>query len=238
MIINTKSIDINADLGEGFPWDVLLLDRVSSANVCCGEHAGDPATIAATLRAAAERNVVVGAHPGYADRENFGRRERSIDRKAVRDLIVDQVDRLIAIADSMNRKVHYIKPHGALYNQARRDREIALGVIDAAYERSFPILGIPGGALEELARERGVRFVAEGFPERRYQADGSLVARDRADAIVFDPHEIEDQVHTLIDRGVETLCVHGDAPHAVAVADLLRSICNRSNIQVRSFINT
>lgn len=237
-MIKDKHIDINADLGEGFPWDDALLDRVSSASVCCGAYAGDRATIEATLRAAVERNVVVGAHPGYADRAGFGRRERSLDRKAVRDLIVDQVDRLIESAESMNQNIKYLKPHGALYNQAQRDREIARGVIDAAFERSLPVLGLGGGVLAELAAERGVRFVAEGFPERRYRADGSLVPRDRGDAILIDPQEIEEQIHALIELGVETLCIHGDAAHAVAVADLVRSVCDRSKIQIRSFIDT
>ncbi len=237
-MIKERHIDLNADLGEGFRWDDALLDRVSSASVCCGAHAGDRATIEATLRAAVERRVVVGAHPGYADRAGFGRRERSIDREAVFDLIVDQVDGLIGIAKSMNQNIKYIKPHGALYNQAQRDREIARGVIDAAFERSLPVLGLMGGVLADLAVDRGVRFVAEGFPERRYRADGSLVPRDHGDAILSDPQEIEEQIHALIERGVETLCIHGDAAHAVAVADLVRSVCSRSRIQVRSFIDT
>src|SRR4051812_25561540 len=147
VIVQPRSIDLNADLGEGFPNDQALLDRVTSASVCCGAHAGDAATIGATLRLAARTGVVVGAHPGFADRQGFGRRVQSATIGEVERLILDQVADLKRLADAAGVPIQFVKPHGALYNQAQND-EIASGVIAAVVQLGFPLLGKPSTRLE------------------------------------------------------------------------------------------
>ncbi len=231
-----RSIDLNADLGEGCPWDALLLDRVSSASVCCGFHAGDPETIERTLREARRRGVIVGAHPGYPDREGFGRREQPIATEEVQRLILEQVEALAALATTCDVSIQFLKPHGALYNQAQRGSDIALGVVRAAKELGLPVLGQSGGQVETLASEAGVRFVAEGFADRRYRTDGRLVPRTEPGAVLKDPKEIEAQILRLVDSGIETLCLHGDNPHSVALADLVLDVLKTAHIEKRPFL--
>jgi UPF0271 protein len=228
-------IDLNADLGEGCPWDDALLERVSSANVCCGAHAGDPEIIARTLASAHARGVAVGAHPGFADREGFGRRERAVSTHEVEALIRGQVESLAALAGPIGVTVRYIKPHGALYNQAQRDDAVASGVVAAARGLGLPVLGLPGGRVEAIAMTIGARFVAEGYADRRYGPDGRLVPRTEPGAILEDPGEVADQVLRLVEQGIATLCVHGDNPKAVGLADLVRSVLDRAGVAVRSF---
>lgn len=213
------AIDLNADLGEGFPNDRLLLERITSANVCCGAHAGDPDAIAATLTAARDLGVIVGAHPGFPDREHFGRRERGADAAEIERLIVDQVEALRLAAENVRVSIRFLKPHGALYNQAQTQPEIARGVVQGALRLRLPLLGLPCTILAATAAERGLRYVAEGFPDRRYRPDGSLAPRSEPGALIHDPDETVDQVRRLIAAGVETLCIHGDDPAAVATAD-------------------
>ncbi len=231
------TIDLNADLGEGCPHDAELLDGlVSSASVCCGAHAGSPDVLRATLARARDRGVVVGAHPGFPDREHFGRREQSISVEAVSALILDQTARLIELADEQGLVVRFLKPHGALYNQAQRDEEIARGVISAAETLGLPLLGLPGSILHRLASARGVRYIPEGFPDRRYRDDGSLVPRSEPDAVLHDPSEMEAQMLALIASGrAATLCIHGDDPLAVDKARLVRRVLLAQAMAVRSF---
>jgi UPF0271 protein len=232
------AIDLNADLGEGFPNDRVLLGLVTSASICCGAHAGSPDVIRRTLLDARDGGVVVGAHPGYDDREGFGRRERKLTPKQVTDLVIDQVAGLIALAAEMGIRIEYVKPHGALYNQAQWQPEIAEGVVVALRHFSFPLLGQPGSSLERKARESGLRYVAEGFPDRRYRVDGSLVPRSERDAILGEPGEMEAQVVSLVQEGrVETLCIHGDDPRAVANARFVRLVLARHGIGVRGFMD-
>ena len=228
-----RSIDLNADLGEGCPWDEDLLDRVTSASVCCGAHAGDRATSLQTLRLAAARHVVVGAHPGYADRVNFGRKELELSRSEVACLVREQVEGLAEIARSIGLELRFVKPHGALYNQAQRDEVIAAGVIDAVGPLGLPLLGLPGSVLDAAAVRAKLRYLPEGFADRRYGPDGRLVPRGTPGAILDDPAEIEAQVLRLIDRGVATLCIHGDDPRAVALADRVRAIVRKAGIVAR-----
>jgi UPF0271 protein len=233
----SRAVDLNADLGEGCPNDLALLARVSSASISCGAHAGDPATIRQTLQAARECGVVIGAHPAYPDREGFGRRERLIPAAEVEDLILEQTARLRLLAEAEALAIQFLKPHGALYNQAQRQADVALGVLNAARELGLPLLGQPGTFLDRLAREQSVRFIAEGFPDRRYRADGSLVSRGDPGAILHDLNEIEAQVVRMVEEGqVVTLCIHGDEPAAVANADRVRLILKKTGIAVRSFL--
>jgi len=229
---------LNADLGEGFPNDHDLLALVTSASVCCGAHAGSPDVIRQTLREASACGVMVGAHPGYPDREGFGRRDRQMTWKESRDLIREQLGVLDRLAAEVGVTVQFLKPHGALYNQAQRQDEIAHGVVAAAVELGLPLLGQPDTLLQRLAFDQRARYIAEGFPDRRYREDGSLVPRSEPDAVLSDPFEIEARVLRLTNQGrVATLCIHGDDPRAVANAELVRAVLARHAISLRSFLD-
>jgi UPF0271 protein len=237
--VEARAIDLNADLGEGFPNDEALLEIVSSASVCCGAHAGSREVIRATLLAARGRSVDVGAHPGYADREHFGRRERLVTWAQVRALLLEQVEQLDQLGRDIGVPIRFVKPHGALYNQAQQNDEIARGVIAATLELGLPLVGQPNTLLAELAQQKGIRYVAEGFPERRYRADGSLVTRNEPDAILSDPLEIETQASRLIASGrFATLCIHGDDLHAVSKARVVRNVIERTGMTLRSFLDS
>jgi UPF0271 protein len=231
-----RSIDVNADLGEGFANDRALLDLVTSASISCGAHAGTPLAMRQTIRDAAARGVLIGAHPGYPDREGFGRREQKLTTAEMLELIRSQIETLTILAAEEGAKVCYLKPHGALYNQAQREPHVARAVVQAALALGWPLLGQPGNALETAARNHGVIFIPEGFPERRYRSDGSLVPRSEAGATLHEPKAIESQVIRLVSEGrVATLCIHGDEPGAVACAALVRRVLKQEGIAVRSF---
>jgi UPF0271 protein len=234
--VDRRSIDLNADLGEGCPWDAPLLERISSASVSCGAHAGDDAAIRATLRLARRLDVRVGAHPGYDDREHFGRRERNLPPMAVRDLILTQVEHLALLAAEEGLRIGYVKPHGALYNQAQWQPDLAFAVVNAMQILGVPLVGMPGSVLQAEAARRGVPFVAEGFADRRYTPDGRLVPRGQPGAVLEEPARIEVQVVRLIDEGVQTLCLHGDNPRSVPLADLVRQVLQRRGIAIRPFV--
>ena len=229
-------IDLNADLGEGCPWDMELLKRVTSASVSCGAHAGVPEDIQATLFAAKAKGVVVGAHPGYPDRVHFGRLERAMTRDESCSMILEQVKRLASWAAPLGIEVCFLKPHGAFYNQAQVEPEIAAGVVQAAIKLGLPLLGLPGSFLEARAKELGVRFLAEGFADRRYTPEGRLVPRTQPDAVLEDPRDISAQAIQLLTRNVDTLCIHGDSPNAVRVADVVRAAIHKAAGRIVSFV--
>ncbi len=205
-----NTIDLNCDLGEGCPSDAELMPLITSANVACGCHAGDPLTSLTALRLAVQHGVCLGAHPGYADREHFGRRELSLSEDEVFALCVYQVGALAALARSAGGQLRYVKPHGALYNQACRDDSLARPIIAATEQFGLALMGQTGSRLEVLSRGR-CPFLAEGFADRRYLPDGSLVPRSRPDAFVEDPDEAVRQVEWLRrEKGIASLCVHGD----------------------------
>lgn len=231
-----RTIDLNADLGEGFPNDEALLQRVTSASICCGAHAGDVVTIARTLALARRFGVVVGAHPGFADREHFGRREQRISAADVTALILEQASILSGIAHAEGLAVRFIKPHGALYNQAQADPQVAAGVAAAVERLGLPVLGQPGSQLARLAIERGVTIITEGFPERRYTADGRLVSRSEPDAVIHAPTEISAQALRLVAQGLRTLCIHGDDSAAVEKADLVAQALRTAGVELRGFV--
>jgi UPF0271 protein len=216
-------IDLNADLGEGAGFDAELMPLVTSANVCCGAHAGSPGTSADTLDLAREHGTAVGAHPGYPDREHVGRRELDLPEHELWAECAHQIGGLIGLALAGDVTIRYVKPHGALYNQACRDRIIARAVVAAAALYDLPVVGLPGSALAAEA-DRIVPFVPEGFADRRYRRDGSLVPRTQKNAFVHDPDAAVKQVEWLIrEKGVRTVCVHGDNPQAVAFAAAVRA---------------
>jgi UPF0271 protein len=229
-----KAIDLNADLGEGCPWDDLLIPLISSASIACGTHAGDPRTMRATLAATLRQGITAGAHPGYLDRENFGRVEQGGSIKSISHLILDQWSSLRLVAELIGVPIRFLKPHGALYNQAHRSEPHARGIVEAALTLGTPVLGMPGGLVEHHANRHGVRFVAEGFADRRYQSDGSLVPRSQPDSLLRDPAEVAEQVIALVGRGIETICIHGDQPGAVELALAIRETLDHAGIVVRS----
>ncbi len=228
-------IDLNCDLGEGCRYDEQLMALITSANVACGFHAGDPATAHATLESAARHGVQVGAHPGFPDREGFGRRELTRDERQVFEDCVYQIGALAGLARAVGLPLRYVKPHGALYNMACRDDAYARPVVAAAEVFGLALMGLPGSRLEALSADR-VPFIAEGFADRRYRPDGSLVPRGQPDAFVEDTAEAVRQAESLMrERGVRTLCVHGDNPKALAFVRALREELARRGVEVRAF---
>ncbi len=228
-------IDLNCDLGEGAGTDADLLPLITSANICCGAHAGSPDDIFHTLQLAREHGVTVGAHPGHPDREHFGRHELPTPANDVREQINQQVIALRAVADRAGVPLRYVKPHGALYHQACRELMYADAVLAVCEQHGLPVIGLPGSRLQERATGR-VPFFAEGFADRRYQPDGSLVPRNQPGAFVKDPHEAVEQVRRLIaDQGVRTICVHGDNPEAIAFVRAVRDELLQAGAELRPF---
>ncbi|MCS7167652.1 MAG: 5-oxoprolinase subunit PxpA [Gemmatales bacterium] len=227
-------VDLNADVAEGTGNERELLPLVTSANVACAAHAGLPADIWETLQLAKHYGIVVGAHPGYFDREHFGRRELSWQAESLRAELVYQLGGLQALAQAVGISVRFLKPHGALYNQACREEALADLIARIAAETGLALVGLPNSWLERCAVYYGVRFVREGFADRRYQPDGSLVPRHRSDAFLDDPHEAAEQVLRLIRQdAVETVCVHGDRPHVVGFTRQLREALSQRGIALR-----
>jgi UPF0271 protein len=228
-------IDLNSDLGEGCGRDADILPLVTSANVACGFHAGDYNTAFEALTVAARLGVRVGAHPGYADREHFGRREHKLSEDEIRRLCAYQIGAVLGLAKLAGTEIAYLKPHGALYHQACWDDAYARPVIDVAERFGLPVVGLPGSPLEMLCRGR-CRFIAEGFADRRYLEDGSLVPRSMPDALVEDVAEAEQQAERLIrHHGVRTLCVHGDNPRALEFVRGLRQALVRGGMKLKAF---
>jgi UPF0271 protein len=233
--LSRMEIDLNCDLGEGCPHDAELMPLITSANVACGFHAGDPATAHAALLLAARHGVQVGAHPGFADREHFGRRELERTETQIFEECVYQIGALAGLARAVGVALRYVKPHGALYNMACRDDAYARPVVEAVALFGLDLMALPESRLEALSAGK-CPFVREGFADRRYLPDGSLVPRSQPDAFVTAPAEAVRQAEWLLrERGVRTLCVHGDNPQAVAFVRELRDALARSGIMIRRF---
>jgi UPF0271 protein len=228
-------VDLNSDLGEGCAHDLELMPLITSANIACGFHAGDPAMACATLQAAVRFGVRAGAHPGFADKENFGRLEIARSEQQIYEECVYQIGALEALARAAGTRLSHVKPHGALYNMACREDAYARPVIAAAELFRLPLLGLPRSRLESLSQGR-CRFVAEGFADRRYLPDGALMPRSGPDAFVHDPAEAVKQVEWLInEKGVRTICVHGDNPQALLFVKELRTALMQKGLELRAF---
>jgi 5-oxoprolinase (ATP-hydrolysing) subunit A len=229
-------LDLNCDLGEGAPHDAELMPLISSANIACGAHAGDATTMRRTLELARQQGVAPGAHPGYRDRANFGRRELALAPGEVFQLVAEQIRALQQVAAELGIELTHVKPHGALYNQAARDLALADAVAAAVQSVNARLIlfGLAGSALITAARACRLAVAEEVFADRRYQADGALVPRSRPDALITDPAEACAQVmHFLREGHAQTVCVHGDGPQAVTFARRLRSALHQAQIEIK-----
>jgi UPF0271 protein len=244
-------IDLNCDLGEREDLadrsELELLECVTSANIACGGHAGSDALMRLTVRQAHARGVAIGAHPGYADRGNFGRVELQLSAAELEASVAAQVERLIAIAAQEGASVRYVKPHGALYNQAARDRAIATAIARgvAQVDTRLALVGLAGSVMLETWRELGFAAIAEGFADRRYEPDGSLRARRYPDALLnaeesaaqavvlaANPRIAPGSMQNLGGFRLETLCLHGDAEGAVERARAVRDALERAGVAI------
>lgn len=227
-------VDLNADVGEGFPDDGRLLDVVTSANVACGFHAGSAETMRMVCEVAAARGVAIGAHPSYRDREGFGRRDLDVAPEVLRADVAEQLVTLVEIAEDEGTEVTYVKPHGALYTRAIADREVAAAIVAAVVEHELAMLVWPGSEIFEQARAAGLTSIAEGFADRGY-ADGRLVPRDQPGALLSAP-DAASQAVTLAQAGeVRSICVHGDSPGAADLAVQVRAALTEAGLSVRRF---
>jgi len=235
-------IDLNADAGESFGVyqlgnDEALLRSVTSVNIACGCHAGDAGVMRRTVRMAVEAGVTIGAHPGFPDLQGFGRRELNMAAREVEDLVLYQVAALAGIAAAEGTRLRHVKPHGALYNMAAQDGELASAVAAAvaAFDRSLVMVGPPGSQLVSVAARVGLKVAAEAFADRAYRADGSLVPRHVSGAVIDDPTTVIQRALRLVRAGEvmaadgvvvslkpDTICVHGDTPQAATIAARLR----------------
>lgn len=249
------SVDLNSDLGEGFgAWtlgdDDAMLELVTSANIACGFHAGDPTTLLATCESAATRGVRIGAQVGYRDLAGFGRRFIDMSPKDLTADVIYQIGALDGLARVAGSRVSYVKPHGALYNAIVHHRRQARAVVAAviAYDSSLPVLGLPGSVFLEEAREAGLDVVAEAFADRAYTAEGTLVPRTESGAVLHDPALVAERVRRMVVDGeldavdgstlkitAESVCVHGDSQAAVDMAAAIRDLLESSDVEITPF---
>ena len=243
------SIDLNSDIGEGAPYDDELLHIVSSANIACGGHAGDAETMARTVRSAIANGVAVGAHPGYPDKVKFGRESGFMRGNELYESLTGQVTALADIAAELGAKLTHVKPHGALYNDAVRDRELAdiIARVTAEAPGSPAFMGMANTELEAAAKHHGLAFLAEAFIDRAYEADGTLVSRKEPGAVHEDMNVATTQAVRLAESGqvtarsgdqvtvrADTLCIHGDTPGAAEKARAVRDVLEAHGIEIRA----
>ena len=250
-------IDLNSDLGEGFgTWtlgdDAAMLRIVTSANIACGFHAGDPSTLLRTCSDAVAADVRIGAQVGYHDLVGFGRRFVDVTAEDLRADVIYQIGALDGLARSVGGSVRYVKPHGALYNTIVRHEVQARAVVDAvlAYDASLPVLGLPGSVFLDIAADAGLRTVTEAFADRGYTAEGTLVSRRENGAVLSDVDEVAARVLRMVTEGVvasvdgvdvpvsaDSVCLHGDTPAAVDMALAVRDVLSRNGITLTPFVS-
>jgi UPF0271 protein len=250
------TIDLNSDVGESFGrWslgdDLAMFGSVSSANVACGFHAGDPSVIRDTCKKASAAGVAIGAHVGYRDLAGFGRRFMDISPRELADDVVYQIGALQALAAVEGARVRYVKPHGGLYNAIVTHTAQAQAVVDAvkSVDPNLPILGLPGSEVLRLAEAAGLRAVTEAFADRAYNPDGTLVSRSLPGAVLEDPEQVAEHVLRMatesavraVDGSIlkiraESICVHGDSPGAVAMATAAKSALGGAGVSIGSFL--
>jgi UPF0271 protein len=244
-----SELDFNCDLGEGCGDDAAIIPLLSSANIACGGHAGDAESMRATVALCVAHGVAIGAHPSYPDRAHFGRRDLECTPQEAHAWTLDQVRALLAIAGEQGAHVHHVKPHGAFYNRAARDRAIADAIAAAVREvdPGLCLVGLSGSALPDAGAALGLRVAHEAFAERRYEADGKLTPRTHPDAVIDGVDEALAQVRAMLRDGVvvartgervplriDTLCLHGDRPDAAAFARALHDALRAEGIRIRA----
>jgi UPF0271 protein len=247
-----RTIDLNCDLGEGAGHDAEIMPWITSANIACGGHAGDEKTMRATVKLALRHGVAVGAHPGYPDRENFGRLERTISPSAAAAMIAGQIQALQKIAAEQGASLRHVKLHGALYNQAARDPGLATAIASAVQtiDPKLIFFGLAGSELLIAGRAQGLAVASEVFADRTYRSSGSLTPRSQPDALIADESASIAQVLQMAREGTvrattgefisvtaDTVCLHGDGPNPVAFARRLRADLATAGIEVQAPAN-
>ncbi len=248
-----KVIDINCDMGEcnnedQFVREIELMPFISSANISCGFHSGNSEFIRRVVSEAIEHRVVIGAHPSYPDKVGFGRRPMKFSKTELRELLRLQLEFLSEILSPFEKKIPYLKPHGALYHSVMSGGSDAEAVLEAVQEHhsEMSVVGLPGTMFEEMANREGIRFLREGFADRKYQSDGTLVSRKNPDAVLTDPEDAviqtmlmvtQDKVRaegSIISMKVDSICLHSDNPSAIDIGSALRQALSENSILVRS----
>lgn len=247
-----KKIDLNCDMGEGFgAWqmgrDNEIMDYVSSINIACGFHAGDASVIRKTVETAIKKNVVIGAHPSFPDLQGFGRREMKLSPQETFDIVLYQISALKGICESFGAKLHHVKPHGALYNQAARNVEIAEAIAKAvkASDENLILYGLSGSFLISEAEKSGLKTASEVFADRTYNSEGNLTPRSQANALIENAEQALSQVLQMIfEKTVtttngekisikaDTICIHGDGAHAVEFAKIINKKLIENNVEI------
>jgi len=248
-----KRIDLNCDMGE-IPDAVFdgtqesLMPSLTSVNIACGGHAGDQRTMRATVEQALRWHLAIGAHPGYADRANFGRLELNLSAEAISDSVFEQVRSLAEIAAGCGVSLTHVKPHGALYNQAVKDRVLARAIADgvARWSRDVLLVGLAGSLMLKVFSEAGFQVAAEAFADRRYEADGTLRSRKFDDALIRNPAEAGQQALRIAEKGrviasggteiavdAQTICIHGDTPGAPEIARAVARTLRQAGVELR-----
>lgn len=251
-----RNIDLNCDMGE-LPEAIAdgtqeaLMKSITSANVACGGHAGDEQTMRTTIEQALRHDVSIGAHPGYPDRENFGRLELKMAPEEVANSVFEQVTALARVAESCGAKVVHVKPHGALYNQAVHNPDLARAIADGVgrWRRDVVLVGLAGSAMLDIFRQADFTVAAEAFADRRYEPDGTLRSRKHADALLRDPEEAGQQAQRMVEQNVviasdgsevhvdaQTICIHGDTPGAVNIAAAVAEALRKGGVRVRALV--
>ena len=238
-------IDLNCDLGESAGNDEAIMPHVTSANIACGFHAGDANIMRDTVKLAKQYGVSIGAHPGWNDRENFGRLEMNLSAGEVDALVFEQINALAQIAKAEGAALTHVKPHGALYNQAAADHRLADSIVRAVkrFSAELILVGLAGSRLCDAGLEAGLKVAGEGFPDRAYNPDGTLMSRSKPGAVIESPEEVAQNAVKLIRDGimfgerrvfVDTLCLHGDNKRAAENAILLRDVLAKNGIEIKS----
>jgi UPF0271 protein len=249
MMVSNKVIDLNCDMGEGMDTDAAIMPFISSANIACGYHAGDEATMRNTVHLCLEHGVAIGAHPSVADRENFGRTEMEVSSDELSNHVLAQLHLMQNICNELGATLHHVKPHGALYNMSARDAKIAAVIAETIhrFNPSLVLFGLSGSHSVAEGVMAGLKTAAEVFADRTYQPDGSLTPRNQANALVSSVAEavaqaemlvLEQKVRTvngtMINLMAETICLHGDGPFAVSFARNLHQLFSSSGISIEA----
>ncbi|MDF2067105.1 5-oxoprolinase subunit PxpA [Bacillus sp. Cr_A10] len=250
-------VDINCDLGESFGRYKLgeqqeILKYVTSANIACGFHAGDPSVMRETVKLAIENGVKIGAHPGLPDLNGFGRREMKITPQEAYDMVVYQIGALNGFLATFGEQMQHVKPHGALFNMAAKDFELAKAIAQAVYDvsPSLVLFGLANSELTAAGEKVGLRIAHEVFADRTYQSDGSLTSRQQSNALIIDTNESIAQVVKMVTEGIvisqqntevqikaDTVCIHGDGEHAVSFARNIKETLKNNNVSVSAFVD-